>query len=119
MEWDHPFDVGMTGLIGFSSGYHAMLGCDTLVMLGTNFLYRNFYPTDAKVVRSHIRPEAIGKRTLVDLGLVGDFKSAIGALLPRLRRRGDRSFLKRARAHYTNACIGLDELAYLRPATCA
>ena len=51
VEWDNPFDVGMTGLIGFSSGYHAMLSCDTLVMLGTDFPYRNFYPTKAKIVQ--------------------------------------------------------------------
>ncbi|GAA5235166.1 ubiquinone-dependent pyruvate dehydrogenase [Verticiella sediminum] len=112
VEWDNPFDVGMTGLIGFSSGYHAMLDCDTLVMLGTDFPYRNFYPTDANVVQIDIRPEAIGKRTPVDLGLAGDVKSTIGALLPRLRHRGDRSFLERARAHYATARADLDELAH-------
>ncbi|PMZ61580.1 ubiquinone-dependent pyruvate dehydrogenase, partial [Pseudomonas sp. GW247-3R2A] len=50
VEWDNPFDVGMTGLIGFSSGYHAMLNCDTLVMLGTDFPYRQFYPSDATII---------------------------------------------------------------------
>lgn len=57
VEWDNPFDVGMTGLIGFSSGYHALKSCDTLLMLGTDFPYRNFYPTDAKVIqigRAHV-----------------------------------------------------------------
>ncbi len=112
VEWDNPFDVGMTGLIGFSSGYHAMLNCDTLVMLGTDFPYRNFYPANAKVVQVDIRPEAIGKRTPVDLGLVGDVRSTLGALLSRLQRRGDRSFLERARAHYATARSGLDELAH-------
>ena len=112
VEWDNPFDVGMTGLIGFSSGYHAMLNCDTLVMLGTDFPYRNFYPANAKVVQVDIRPEAIGKRTPVDLGLVGDVRSTLGALLSRLQRRGDRSFLERARAHYATARSGLGELAH-------
>lgn len=112
VEWDNPFDVGMTGLIGFSSGYHAMRDADTLVMLGTDFPYRNFYPTEAKVVQIDIRPEAIGKRTPLDLGLVGDVKSTLGALLPRLRRRQDRSFLERAQAHYADARTALDELAY-------
>ena len=112
VEWDNPFDVGMTGLIGFSSGYQAMRDCDTLVMLGTDFPYRNFYPTDAKVVQIDIRPEAIGKRTPVDLGLVADVKATLGALVPRLRRRDDRRFLERARAHYAAARTGLDELAH-------
>ena len=44
VEWDNPYDVGMTGLIGFSSGYYAMLDCDVLLMLGTDFPYRQFYP---------------------------------------------------------------------------
>lgn len=112
VEWDNPFDVGMTGLIGFSSGYHAMRDADTLVMLGTDFPYRNFYPTDAKVVQIDIRPEAIGKRTPVDLGLVGDVKSTLAALLPRLRRHEDRRFMERAQAHYADARTALDELAH-------
>jgi len=111
VEWDNPFDVGMTGLIGFSSGYHAMLNCDTLVMLGTDFPYRNFYPEQAKVVQIDLRPEAIGRRTPVDLGLVGDVKSTIAAILPRLKKRSDRSFLQRAKAHYAEARAGLDDLA--------
>ena len=51
VEWDNPFDVGMTGLIGFSSGYHAMESCDTLLMLGTDFPYRPFYPSNAKIAQ--------------------------------------------------------------------
>ncbi|HMB75507.1 MAG TPA: ubiquinone-dependent pyruvate dehydrogenase [Kiloniellaceae bacterium] len=112
IEWDNPFDVGMTGLIGFSSGYHAMESCDTLVLLGTDFPYRNFYPEKAKVVQIDIRPEAIGRRRAVDLGLVGDLRSSVAALLPRLKRKKDRSFLKKAKAHYAEARKGLDELAH-------
>ncbi|UHD44073.1 ubiquinone-dependent pyruvate dehydrogenase [Aureimonas altamirensis] len=111
VEWDNPFDVGMTGLIGFSSGYHAMLNCDTLVMLGTDFPYRNFYPDKAKIVQLDLRTQAIGRRTPVDIGLVGDVKSTIAAILPRLGKRDDRSFLKRAKAHYADARAGLDDLA--------
>jgi pyruvate dehydrogenase (quinone) len=111
VEWDNPFDVGMTGLIGFSSGYHAMLNCDTLVMLGTDFPYRNFYPGKAKIVQVDIRPEAIGRRAPVDIGLVGDVRSTIAAILPRLKKRSDRTFLKRAKAHYVDARAGLDDLA--------
>lgn len=111
VEWDNPFDVGMTGLIGFSSGYHAMLNCDTLVMLGTDFPYRNFYPSKAKIVQVDIRPEAIGRRTPVDIGLVGDVRSTVAAILPRLKKRADRSSLERAKAHYVDARAGLDDLA--------
>ena len=74
VEYDNPFDVGMTGLIGFSSCYYAMLSCDTLLMLGTDFLYRQFYPTDAKIAQIDLRPEVLGRRTRLDLGLVGDLR---------------------------------------------
>jgi pyruvate dehydrogenase (quinone) len=56
-----------TGLLGFSSGYHAMMGCDALLMLGTDFPYQQFYPKDAKVVQVDLRGEQIGRRTRVDL----------------------------------------------------
>jgi pyruvate dehydrogenase (quinone) len=115
IEWDNPFDVGMTGLIGFSSGYHAMLNCDTLLMLGTDFPYRNFYPTRAKIVQVDIRPEALGRRAPVDLGLVGDVKATIQAIRPRLHPKTDRRFLERAKAHYETARDDLDDLAKPRP----
>src|ERR1700753_3635954 len=82
VEYDNPYDVGMTGLIGFSSGYHAMLSCDTLLMLGTDFPYRQFYPKDAKVAQIDLRPENLGRRTRLDLGLVGDVRATLTAFLP-------------------------------------
>ncbi|WP_186085407.1 ubiquinone-dependent pyruvate dehydrogenase [Burkholderia gladioli] len=115
VEWDNPFDVGMTGLIGFSSGYHALKSCDTLVMLGTDFPYRNFYPADAKVVQIDHHGAAIGKRVSVDLGLVGDVKSTLAALQGRLARKTDRHFLEAARKHYADAREGLDSLARPSP----
>jgi pyruvate dehydrogenase (quinone) len=114
VEWDNPFDVGMTGLIGFSSGYHAMLNCDALLMLGTDFPYRNFYPTKARIAQVDRDPAALGRRTRMDLGLVGDVNETAKALLPRVVRKKDRRFLDAARAHYVRAREGLDELA--RPA---
>jgi pyruvate dehydrogenase (quinone) len=111
VEYDNPFDVGMTGLIGFSSGYYAMMGCDTLLMLGTDFPYRQFYPTDAKVAQVDIRGENMGRRTRLDLGVVGEVKATVDALLPRLRDRSDRRYLDQALAHYRDARKGLDELA--------
>ncbi|WP_306838923.1 ubiquinone-dependent pyruvate dehydrogenase [Neorhizobium huautlense] len=112
VEWDNPYDVGMTGLIGFSSGYKAMLDCDTLVMLGTDFPYRQFYPTDAKIVQVDIRPEHLGRRTPLDLAIVGDVKSTLRAVLPHLEEQEATKHLERCLAAYEKARKGLDELAH-------
>src|SRR5213076_1501880 len=61
VEFDNPYDVGMTGFIGFSSGYAAMHACDVLLMLGTDFPYKQFLPTDAKIAQVDIRPENLGR----------------------------------------------------------
>ncbi|WP_455827958.1 ubiquinone-dependent pyruvate dehydrogenase [Pseudomonas kilonensis] len=111
VEWDNPFDVGMTGLIGFSSGYHAMLDCDTLIMLGTDFPYRQFYPTDATIIQVDRDPQALGRRATLDLGIAADVSETIDALLPRLTRKTDRSFLETSLKHYEKARQGLDDLA--------
>jgi pyruvate dehydrogenase (quinone) len=111
VEWDNPYDVGMTGLIGFSSGYHAMQSCDTLLMLGTDFPYRPFYPSNAKVVQIDWKGSQLGHRAPLALGLVGTVKDAIKAVLPRLQRKTDRGFLENARKHYASTRKGLDDLA--------
>ncbi len=111
VEWDNPFDVGMTGFIGFSSGYHAMRDCDTLLMLGTDFPYRPFYPTRAKVIQVDRDPGALGRRVQLDLGIGGDVAETVSALLPRLKTRTDQRFLQAARKHYTKARESLDDLA--------
>jgi pyruvate dehydrogenase (quinone) len=113
VEWDNPYDVGMTGLIGFSSGYYAMLDCDVLLMLGTDFPYRQFYPQGAgvRIAQVDIRAENIGRRAPVDLGVVGDVKGTLSALLPLLQEKPDGSHLAQAREHYTRARKALDELA--------
>lgn len=111
VEWENPYDVGMTGLIGFSSGYKAMLECDTLIMLGTDFPYRQFYPTDAKVVQIDVRPENLGRRTPLDLAIIGDLKSTLSAILPKLREQTDTKHLDRCLAAYEKAREGLDDLA--------
>jgi pyruvate dehydrogenase (quinone) len=111
IEYDNPFDVGMTGLLGFSSGYHAMKSCDVLLMIGTDFPYRQFFPEAATVVQIDVRGEQLGRRTKVDCGLVGDTKTTLRALLPRLQQHRDDGHLKAARTHYQHARKGLDELA--------
>ena len=85
VEWENPYDVGMTGLIGFSSGYRAMENCDTLLMLGTDFPYRQFYPRDARIIQIDLRGENIGRRVPVDLGLIGDVAATLDALRPLLK----------------------------------
>jgi pyruvate dehydrogenase (quinone) len=111
VEWDNPYDVGMTGLIGFASGYRAMESCDTLLMLGTDFPYRQFYPARARIAQIDLRGENIGRRVPVDLGLVGDLGATLDALLPRLTPKTDRAHLDASVAHYREARKGLDELA--------
>ncbi|MBV9286595.1 MAG: ubiquinone-dependent pyruvate dehydrogenase, partial [Hyphomicrobiales bacterium] len=111
VEYDNPYDVGMTGLIGFSSGYHAMESCDVLLMLGTDFPYRQFYPSRAKVAQVDLRAASLGKRRRIDLGLVGDVRDTVEALLPRLKAKAESQHLEAIIAHYARARDGLDELA--------
>ncbi len=115
IEYDNPFDVGMTGLLGFASGYYAMMACETLLMLGTDFPYQQFYPERATIVQIDIRGEQIGRRTKVDLGLIGDVKTTLAALSPRLIQKRDDRHLKDALQHYHTARTGLDDLASGEP----
>ena len=117
IEYANPYDVGMTGLLGFSSGYYAMMNCDALLMLGTDFPYTQFYPEKAKVVQVDIRGEQIGRRTHVDVGLIGSVKDTIRGLLPLLREQDDSRHLDECVRHYRGARQGLDELATGQPGT--
>ena len=115
IEYDNPYDVGMTGLLGFSSGYQAMMNCDALLMLGTDFPYRQFYPKKAKIIQVDLRGEQIGRRVPVDLGLVGTVKETLLALTPLLDNKEDRGYLDENLGHYIKARRGLDELATGEP----
>jgi pyruvate dehydrogenase (quinone) len=110
IEYDNPFDVGMTGLLGFASGYRAMEHCDALLMLGTDFPYRPFYPSDARVVQVDVRGEQIGRRVAVDVGLVGTVKDTVEALLPRLRDGRTSEHLDQMTAHYRRTRQRFDAL---------
>ncbi|MFM2484536.1 ubiquinone-dependent pyruvate dehydrogenase [Celerinatantimonas yamalensis] len=111
IEYDNPYDVGMTGLIGFSSGYHAMENASTLVILGSAFPYREFYPENATIIQLDIKSGALGAHTQIDYGLIGDTKATLNKLLPMLQVRTDRRFLDKALEHYQEARKGLDKLA--------
>lgn len=111
IEYDNAFDVGLTGLIGFSSGYCAMDDCDVLLMLGTDFPYTQFFPRHAKVIQIDIRGNQIGRRTTVDLGLVGSIKDTLSALLPLINAKTDRAHLDAKVKDYKKVREGLEELA--------
>jgi pyruvate dehydrogenase (quinone) len=111
IEYDNPFDVGMTGLLGFSSGYHAMMNCEVLLMLGTDFPYRDFYPKDATIVQIDVRGEHLGRRSKLDFGFIGDTKTTLRALLPKLEQNQYQQHLQDSVEHYRKTRKGLDELA--------
>jgi pyruvate dehydrogenase (quinone) len=93
IEYENPYNVGMTGVIGMESGYQAVLNCDTLVLLGTDFAWRQFYPKHAKIIQIDIDPTHLGRRHPVTLAVVGSIKDTLQALLPRIKQREDSSFL--------------------------
>lgn len=111
VEYDNPFDVGMTGLLGFSSGYKAIKEADTLLMLGTDFPYQQFYPDQARVIQVDTRGRHLGRRTPIDLGLVGTVADTLEALQPLLVQKSAREHLDRSLRHYRKTRQSLDALA--------
>jgi pyruvate dehydrogenase (quinone) len=92
LEYDNPHNIGMTGVIGMESGYQAILNCDTLLLLGTDFAWQQFYPKHATIIQVDVDPTHIGRRHPVTLGVVGNIKDTLQALLPRLQQRECSSF---------------------------
>ena len=117
IEYDNPFDVGMTGLVGFASGYWAMKNCDALLMLGTDFPYRQFFPEKARIAQIDIRAAALGNRCPLDLGLLGSVKSTLRALLPLIEEKTESGHLDFALSDYRSARADLDALAESRPSS--
>jgi pyruvate dehydrogenase (quinone) len=115
IEYDNPYDVGMTGLLGFSSGYHAMMDSDLLLMLGTDFPYQQFYPPHAYIIQVDIRGEQIGRRTKVDLGLVGDVRETLMAVKPLLNQKSDQGHLRASSDHYMKSRKDLNSYAVGEP----
>lgn len=110
IEYDNPFDVGMTGLLGFASGYKAIKEADVLLMLGTDLPYQQFYPDNATIIQVDIRGRHLGRRIPVDLGLVGTVADTVAALQPQLARKRRRGHLKRSLKHYRKTRKRLDSL---------
>ena len=100
IQYDNPYDVGMSGLLGYGACYEAMHDCDLLVLLGTDFPYVQFMPTRPKVVQVDIRRERLGSRSRLDLGVWGDVKETLRALLSRVLERSDRAFLDQMLARH-------------------
>jgi pyruvate dehydrogenase (quinone) len=117
VAYDNPYSVGMTGLIGVSSGYYAMLDCDVLLMLGTDFPYRQFYPRGkgVRIAQIDIRAGNLGRRAHLELGLVGDVRATLDALLPLLEQNPDSAHLEQALEHHARTERALGEQAAITP----
>ena len=94
IQYDNPNEIGMTGLLGLPAAFHSMHESDLLILLGTDFPYTPFMPTDCKIVQVDIKPERIGRRAKVDVGLCGSVKDTLAALLPLVDQKTDDSFVK-------------------------
>jgi pyruvate dehydrogenase (quinone) len=115
VEYDNPYDVGMTGLVGFASGYWAMKKCDALLLLGTDFPYRQFFPENARIAQIDLRPAALGNRCSLDLGILGSVKETLRKLLPLIEEKQESGHLNEALQDYRKARADLDALAESGP----
>ena len=100
VQYENPYEVGMTGLLGMPSGYYSMHEAEVLLMLGTDFPYSAFLPDDIKIAQIDIKPERLGRRAKVDIGLCGDVKLSIQSLLRMLNPKTDDSFLLKQLKRY-------------------
>lgn len=103
LEYDNPFDVGMTGIFGSEGGFHALTACDTLLLLGCDFAWRQYYPDGATIIQIDIDGTHLGRRHPVDIGAVGDVRDTLEALLPLVEPRGERAFLDQCLEHRRKA----------------
>lgn len=112
IQYDNPNEVGMTGLLGMPSGYESMQAADVLLMLGTDFPYAPFLPTHNKIIQIDINPERLGRRAKLTMGLCGDIKTTLNALLPLLTAKSDKSFLNDQLLGHSKVMAHLD--AYVK-----
>jgi pyruvate dehydrogenase (quinone) len=109
LEHDNPYDVGMTGIFGSEAGYHALLACDVLLLLGCDFAWRQFYPDKATILQIDFEGTHLGRRHPVDIGVIGDIAPSIAALLPRLPQRDDDTFLEECLEHHRRSNAALSK----------
>ncbi|MEU0435843.1 pyruvate dehydrogenase [Streptomyces sp. NPDC006290] len=113
IQYDNPFDVGMSGLLGYGAAYEATHECDLLILLGTDFPYNAFLPDDVKIVQVDVRPEHLGRRSKLDLAVWGDVRETLRCLIPRVRPKGNRRFLDKMLKKHADALEGVVK-AYTR-----
>ncbi|MGW1926317.1 thiamine pyrophosphate-binding protein, partial [Streptomyces massasporeus] len=113
IQYDNPYDVGMSGLLGYGAAYEATHGCDLLILLGTDFPYNAFLPDDVKIVQVDVRPEHLGRRSRLDLAVWGDVRETLRCVIPRVRAKTDRRFLDKMLKKHADALEGVIK-AYTR-----
>ncbi|MEU3607425.1 pyruvate dehydrogenase [Streptomyces sp. NPDC035033] len=113
IQYDNPFDVGMSGLLGYGAAYEATHECDLLILLGTDFPYNAFLPDDVRIVQVDVRPERLGRRSRLDLAVWGDVRETLRCVIPRIRERTDRRFLDKMLKKHADALEGVVK-AYTR-----
>ncbi|MEU2231948.1 MULTISPECIES: pyruvate dehydrogenase [Streptomyces] len=113
IQYDNPYDVGMSGLLGYGAAYEATHECDLLILLGTDFPYNAFLPDDVKIVQVDVRPEHLGRRSRLDLAVWGDVRETLRCVIPRVRDKADRRFLDKMLKKHADALEGVVK-AYTR-----
>jgi len=113
IQYDNPYDVGMSGLLGYGAAYEATHECDLLILLGTDFPYNAFLPDDVKIAQVDVRPERLGRRSKLDLAVWGDVKETLRCLTPRVRAKENRRFLDKMLKKHADALEGVVK-AYTR-----
>ncbi|MBY8340643.1 pyruvate dehydrogenase [Streptomyces spinosirectus] len=113
IQYDNPYDVGMSGLLGYGAAYEATHECDLLILLGTDFPYNAFLPDDVRIAQVDVRPEHLGRRSKLDLAVWGDVRETLRCLIPRVKPKGNRRFLDRMLKKHADALEGVVK-AYTR-----
>ena len=113
IQYDNPYDVGMSGLLGYGAAYEATHECDLLILVGTDFPYNAFLPDDVKIAQIDVGPSVIGRRSPLDLAVQGDVRETLRCLIPRVREKTDRRFLDKMLKKHADALEGVVK-AYTR-----
>ena len=111
VEYDNPYNVGMTGMFGVKSGTMAIKECEVLILLGTDFAWSQFYPNNATIIQIDIDATHLGRRHRVNVGVVGSSKPTLAALLPLVNEKHDTKFLETCRTLYSSAMSKLNKKA--------